>query len=119
MLACRADRAAIGARMPTVRLCMRHWMLMGAAVKRVRRRSLVHAGSEQRHRRKDVARQAADVSSSRRSWSAKVATSELPPFWNKVLEKAGLAQRLAAPHKAFIRKIGALAGTGCRPTAGS
>ena len=30
--------------------------------------------------------------------------------WNKVLEKAGLAQRLVVPHKAFNRKIGALAG---------
>ena len=30
--------------------------------------------------------------------------------WNKVLEKAGLPQRLVVPHKAFNRKIGALAG---------
>src|SRR5678815_1228403 len=30
--------------------------------------------------------------------------------WNKVLEQAGLAQRLVVPHKAFNRKIGALAG---------
>ena len=30
--------------------------------------------------------------------------------WNKVLEKAGIAQRLTVPHKAFNRKIGALAG---------
>ena len=35
--------------------------------------------------------------------------------WNKVLEKAGLAQRLAVPHKAFNRKIGALAGIRMSP----
>src|SRR6187397_2332023 len=35
--------------------------------------------------------------------------------WNRVLEKAGLAQRLAAPHKAFNRKIGALAGIRMSP----
>jgi len=35
--------------------------------------------------------------------------------WNKVLEKAGLAQRLVAPHKAFNRKIGALAGIRMSP----
>jgi benzoyl-CoA 2,3-dioxygenase component B len=35
--------------------------------------------------------------------------------WNKVLEKAGLAQRLVAPHKAFNRKIGALAGIRTSP----
>jgi benzoyl-CoA 2,3-dioxygenase component B len=29
--------------------------------------------------------------------------------WNRVLEKAGLPQRLSVPHKAFNRKIGALA----------
>src|SRR5829696_3074195 len=35
--------------------------------------------------------------------------------WNKVLEKAGLAQRLTAPHKAFNRRIGALAGIRMSP----
>jgi benzoyl-CoA 2,3-dioxygenase component B len=35
--------------------------------------------------------------------------------WNKVLEKAGLAQRLVVPHKAFNRKIGALAGIRMSP----
>ena len=35
--------------------------------------------------------------------------------WNKVLEKAGLAQRLVVPHKAFNRKIGALAGIKMSP----
>jgi benzoyl-CoA 2,3-dioxygenase component B len=30
--------------------------------------------------------------------------------WNKVLEKAGVPQRLVVPHKAFNRRIGALAG---------
>ncbi len=35
--------------------------------------------------------------------------------WNKVLEKAGLAQRLVVPHKAFNRKIGALAGIRLSP----
>ena len=35
--------------------------------------------------------------------------------WNKVLEKAGLAQRLVVPHKAFNRKIGALAGISMSP----
>ncbi|MEP7299972.1 MAG: benzoyl-CoA 2,3-epoxidase subunit BoxB, partial [Caldimonas sp.] len=35
--------------------------------------------------------------------------------WNKVLEKAGIATRLAVPHKAFNRKIGALAGIKLSP----
>ena len=35
--------------------------------------------------------------------------------WNKVLEKAGLAQRLVVPHKAFNRRIGALAGIRMSP----
>jgi len=35
--------------------------------------------------------------------------------WNKVLEKAGLPQRLVVPHKAFNRKIGALAGIRMSP----
>jgi benzoyl-CoA 2,3-epoxidase subunit B len=35
--------------------------------------------------------------------------------WNKVLEKAGLSQRLVVPHKAFNRKIGALAGIRMSP----
>ena len=35
--------------------------------------------------------------------------------WNKVLEKAGIAQRLVVPHKAFNRKIGALAGIRMSP----
>ena len=35
--------------------------------------------------------------------------------WNKVLEKAGLAARLVVPHKAFNRKIGALAGIKMSP----
>ena len=35
--------------------------------------------------------------------------------WNKVLEKAGLPQRLTVPHKAFNRKIGALAGITMSP----
>jgi benzoyl-CoA 2,3-dioxygenase component B len=35
--------------------------------------------------------------------------------WNKVLEKAGLTQRLVVPHKAFNRKIGALAGIKLSP----
>ncbi len=35
--------------------------------------------------------------------------------WNKVLEKAGLSHRLIAPHKAFNRKIGALAGIRMSP----
>src|SRR4029079_4085880 len=35
--------------------------------------------------------------------------------WNKVLEKAGLSQRLVVPHKAFNRKIGALAGIKLSP----
>ncbi|MEO8081623.1 MAG: benzoyl-CoA 2,3-epoxidase subunit BoxB, partial [Caldimonas sp.] len=35
--------------------------------------------------------------------------------WNKVLEKAGLATRLVVPHKAFNRKIGALAGIRLSP----
>ena len=35
--------------------------------------------------------------------------------WNKVIEKAGLPQRLVAPHKAFHRRIGALAGVKVAP----
>ncbi len=35
--------------------------------------------------------------------------------WNKVLEKAGIPTRLKAPHKAFNRRIGALAGTRVSP----
>ena len=35
--------------------------------------------------------------------------------WNKVLEKAGLPQRLVVPHKAFNRRIGALAGIRMSP----
>ncbi len=35
--------------------------------------------------------------------------------WNKVLEKAGMAQRLVVPHKAFNRRIGALAGIRLSP----
>jgi benzoyl-CoA 2,3-dioxygenase component B len=35
--------------------------------------------------------------------------------WNKVLEKAGLPQRLVVPHKAFNRRIGALAGIRVSP----
>jgi len=35
--------------------------------------------------------------------------------WNKVLEKAGLSARLVVPHKAFNRKIGALAGIRMSP----
>jgi benzoyl-CoA 2,3-dioxygenase component B len=35
--------------------------------------------------------------------------------WNKVLEKAGLPQRLHVPHKAFHRNIGALAGIKMSP----
>jgi benzoyl-CoA 2,3-epoxidase subunit B len=35
--------------------------------------------------------------------------------WNKVLEKANVAQRLVVPHKAFNRKIGALAGIKLSP----
>ncbi len=35
--------------------------------------------------------------------------------WNKVIEKAGIPFRLAAPHKAFNRKIGALAGAKVSP----
>jgi benzoyl-CoA 2,3-epoxidase subunit B len=35
--------------------------------------------------------------------------------WNKVIEKAGLAHRLAVPHKAFHRNIGALAGVKVSP----
>ncbi len=35
--------------------------------------------------------------------------------WNKVLEKAGVPQRLTVPHKAFNRKIGALAGVRISP----
>jgi benzoyl-CoA 2,3-epoxidase subunit B len=35
--------------------------------------------------------------------------------WNKVLEKAGIAARLIAPHKAFNRKIGSLAGAYVSP----
>jgi benzoyl-CoA 2,3-epoxidase subunit B len=35
--------------------------------------------------------------------------------WNKVIEKAGLPHRLKAPHKAFHRNIGALAGVKVSP----
>ena len=35
--------------------------------------------------------------------------------WNKVLEKAGLPHRLAVPHKAFHRNIGALSGVKVSP----
>jgi benzoyl-CoA 2,3-epoxidase subunit B len=35
--------------------------------------------------------------------------------WNKVIEKAGIAQRLQVPHKAFHRSIGALAGIKMSP----
>ncbi|HET7795651.1 MAG TPA: benzoyl-CoA 2,3-epoxidase subunit BoxB, partial [Rhizobacter sp.] len=35
--------------------------------------------------------------------------------WNKVLEKAGIPQRLQVPHKAFHRNIGALAGIKMSP----
>ncbi|HXD41271.1 MAG TPA: benzoyl-CoA 2,3-epoxidase subunit BoxB [Ramlibacter sp.] len=35
--------------------------------------------------------------------------------WNKVIEKAGIPFRLKAPHKAFHRNIGALAGVKCSP----
>ncbi|HEY5308450.1 MAG TPA: benzoyl-CoA 2,3-epoxidase subunit BoxB, partial [Casimicrobiaceae bacterium] len=35
--------------------------------------------------------------------------------WNKVIEKAGIPFRLKAPHKAFHRKIGALAGIDVSP----
>ena len=35
--------------------------------------------------------------------------------WNKVLEKAGIPTRLAVPHKAFNRQIGALAGIKISP----
>ncbi|MCX8097514.1 MAG: benzoyl-CoA 2,3-epoxidase subunit BoxB [Casimicrobiaceae bacterium] len=35
--------------------------------------------------------------------------------WNKVIEKAGLSYRLQAPHKAFNRRIGALAGVRVSP----
>ncbi|MGZ5217490.1 MAG: benzoyl-CoA 2,3-epoxidase subunit BoxB, partial [Caldimonas sp.] len=35
--------------------------------------------------------------------------------WNKVLEKAGIARRLVVPHKAFNRRIGALAGIRMSP----
>src|SRR4029434_8685936 len=35
--------------------------------------------------------------------------------WNKVLEKAGLPQRLVVPHKAFHRNLGALAGIKLSP----
>jgi benzoyl-CoA 2,3-dioxygenase component B len=35
--------------------------------------------------------------------------------WNKVIEKAGIAFRLKAPHKAFHRHIGALAGVRVSP----
>ena len=35
--------------------------------------------------------------------------------WNKVLEKAGIPQRLVVPHKAFNRQIGALAGIRISP----
>ncbi len=35
--------------------------------------------------------------------------------WNRVLEKAGLPHRLVAPHKAFNRRIGSLAGVRVAP----
>ncbi len=35
--------------------------------------------------------------------------------WNRVIEKAGLPFRLKVPHKAFHRKIGALAGSSVSP----
>jgi benzoyl-CoA 2,3-dioxygenase component B len=35
--------------------------------------------------------------------------------WNKVLEKAGIAARMVVPHKAFNRRIGALAGIRMSP----
>jgi benzoyl-CoA 2,3-dioxygenase component B len=35
--------------------------------------------------------------------------------WNKVIEKAGIPARLVAPHKAFNRKIGTLAGVKVSP----
>ena len=35
--------------------------------------------------------------------------------WNKVIEKAGIPLRLVAPHKAFNRKIGSLAGANVTP----
>lgn len=35
--------------------------------------------------------------------------------WNKVIEKAGLPQRLTLPHKAFNRRIGSLAGVRVSP----
>ncbi len=35
--------------------------------------------------------------------------------WNKVLEKAGIATRMVVPHKAFNRRIGALAGIRMSP----
>ncbi len=36
--------------------------------------------------------------------------------WNKVLEKNGIAQRMAVPHKAFNRRIGTLAGIRVAPS---
>jgi benzoyl-CoA 2,3-epoxidase subunit B len=36
--------------------------------------------------------------------------------WNKILESAGLAQRLALPHIAFNRKVGAFAGIEATPS---
>jgi benzoyl-CoA 2,3-dioxygenase component B len=35
--------------------------------------------------------------------------------WNRVIERAGIAQRLTVPHKAFHRQIGALAGVRVSP----
>jgi benzoyl-CoA 2,3-dioxygenase component B len=35
--------------------------------------------------------------------------------WNKVLEKAGIPNRLSVPHKAFHRNIGALSGVKVSP----
>jgi benzoyl-CoA 2,3-epoxidase subunit B len=35
--------------------------------------------------------------------------------WNKVLDKAGLPQRLKVPHKAFHRNIGSLSGVKISP----
>ncbi len=38
--------------------------------------------------------------------------------WNKVIERAGLRQRLQPPHKAFHRRIGSLAGVKVSPDGG-
>jgi hypothetical protein len=47
--------------MPTVRLSVPHWMLIGAATKRAPAAVAVDVGREQRHRRRRVLLQAADV----------------------------------------------------------